>query len=157
VVLVNNPTLPPSGTNLAAVVEMKMPGDKGFGDSTVRAQMDSYTDIVAGNNPSAPVVPLDAESCGCDRPKGPVLVPELQKQNEQLKQRSRWRLPSPVLEPAPAWRISPGAVAVGLGLLALGALAIASGGGAPLGAAAAAAGIAVLVGGVPLGPSSFKG
>jgi hypothetical protein len=156
VALVNNPALPPSGSNLAALVEMKMPGDKPFGDPKVQAQLTDYESIAFQNNPSAPVVPLDAKSCGCG-PNGPVLVPELQKQNEQLKQRSRWRLPSPVLEPAPAWRISPGAVAVGLGLLALGALAIASGGGAPLGAAAAAAGIAVLVGGVPVGPSSFKG
>jgi len=157
VALVNNPTLPPSGSNLAALVEMKMPGDKPFDDPRVQAQMIDYEAIAFQNNPSAPVVALDAKSCGCGGPNGPVLVPELQEQNEQLKQRARWRLPSPVLEPAPAFRISPGAVAVGLGLLALGAAAILTGGGAPLGAAAAAAGLAVLVGGVPMGPSSFKG
>jgi len=160
VVLVNNPTLPPSGSNLSAIIEMKMPGDKGFGDSKVQAQMQDYFDIGAGNNRAAPIVALDAESCGCGGPKGPVLVPELQEQNERLKQRwkeqrFKFELPSLNPEPSLAMKIAPAVLAVGLGVLA-GAL-IFSGAGAPAGAALAGVAIAVLVGGVPVGGSSFKG
>ncbi len=153
VALVNNPALPPSGSNLAALVEMKMPGDKGFADPQVRAQVADYARIAGGNNPSAPVVELDAKSCGCAAGKPePVLVPDLQKENERLKQRVR-------LQPTERvpWRIpKPSPVVVGVGLLALGALAWATGVGAPAGTAALAAGLVLLVGGVPVTPAAFK-
>jgi hypothetical protein len=156
VALVNNPTLPPSGSNLAALVEMKMPGDKGFDNPQVRAQVVDYARIAGRNNPSAPVVELDATSCGCERGKPePKLVPELQKQNEKLKQRVRVQPPS-IPESVP-WRIpAPSPVVVGLGLVALGALAWATGVGAPVGTAALAAGLVLLVGGVPVTPGAFK-
>jgi hypothetical protein len=156
VALVNNPTLPPSGSNLAALVEMKMPGDKGFDNPQVRAQIVDYANIAAGNNPSAPVVELDAKSCGCQPGKPePVLVPDLQKENERLKQRVRVQPPS-VPERVP-WRIpAPSPVVVGVGLLALGVLAWATGVGAPAGTAALAAGLVLLVGGVPVTPGAFK-
>jgi hypothetical protein len=48
VALVSNPTLPPSGSNLSALVEMKMPGDKGFDNPKVRAQVLDYARIAGG-------------------------------------------------------------------------------------------------------------
>lgn len=155
VALVNNPALPPSGSNLAALVEMKMPGDKSFNDPGVRAQIADYARIALGNNPSAPVLELDAKSCGCDGTNDPVLAPDLQKQEERLKKRVR--VPAPVAERAP-WHIplpSPGVVA-GLALVGLGIAAWATGVGAPLGSAALASGLVLLIGGVPATPAAFK-
>jgi hypothetical protein len=160
VVLVNDPLRAPSGTNLAGIVEMKMPGDATFADSKVLAQLDDYADIAAGNNPSAVVSKLDATTCGCkpNTPE-PVLVPDLVKENERLKDRFKFRfpkLPEPVFAPATS-RALP-VIIGGLALLALAGLAWATGVGAPVGALVGGLAVGVLVGSgaPPLNASAFK-
>lgn len=61
VVIVNDPTKPPTQDNIKQVVEIKFPGDPyGFG------QREDYITI-AGDDTK--MVPLSSEECDCDRPE----------------------------------------------------------------------------------------
>jgi hypothetical protein len=55
-------SLPPTGSNLTAVVEMKFPGDRWR-----RGQKNDYNKIAKRNNPNAPVVLLNSKTCKCKK------------------------------------------------------------------------------------------
>ncbi|XXT25196.1 DUF4150 domain-containing protein [Sorangium sp. So ce429] len=128
VVIVDNPTLPPGGANLRAVVEMKFPNDPNHWNSeNMQIRERDYQRIATENNPSAPYVRIDKDVCGCDdeghrSPRYvPVPIPERRWAPEAQRQR---RSPSPPLgAPAPASSFE------GLGEAALGLLEMAGGAG----------------------------
>ncbi|HEY1309216.1 MAG TPA: DUF4150 domain-containing protein [Vicinamibacterales bacterium] len=100
VTILNDPTKPPSGTNIRAVVEMKMPFDSNpFGSAKTDAQIAAYERIANqdGQNPSGEVLQLDAVKCGCV--KG---VPHLKPVEEPEKKPVPVPEPHPVPVPVPA-------------------------------------------------------
>jgi hypothetical protein len=136
VTVLANPSAPPEGANIRSIVEMKMPGDPNpFGSTNATDQVFSYERIATqdGQNPDGKVIQLDAVTCGClaGTPM-PKLVPELEKENERLKELRRVPQPAPLPSP-PGWGLpSPSPAFVeglsGAGLMLGGtALAAASG------------------------------
>jgi hypothetical protein len=142
VTIVNDPTQPPSFKNLVALAEMKMPGDASFENTKVKAQIIDYLKIAQGNNISAKVFKLDAKTCGCQPGESePVLVPELQKENDLLKQQPAQQVAPPIVV-LPGWV----PVVAGIALAAAGLALIATGVGAPEGTEAEVAGWTLLRG-----------
>lgn len=114
VVIVDNPGLPPSGSNLRAVVEMKFPPDA-WDTPEMQIRERAYWRIASENNPSAPYLRIDEEICGCDEEghRSPEYVPEA------IPER-RWQpvtsLPDVVVT-APSPSVLGGIGEAGLGLL----------------------------------------
>ncbi len=96
VVLVKDPTKPPTQDNIKKVIEMKFPGDK-----RPREQIREYEKIAGG----APVETWTLETCGCEekkRERVPVPVPIPSPTGEKDKEPKPIPVPVPVPAPTPA-------------------------------------------------------
>jgi hypothetical protein len=101
VVIVNDPSKPPTQNNLAAVVEMKFQAD-----SPKPGQIEAYQEIAGGD--ANRVVELNESECNCK--------PEKKKQEQEAP------VPVPVRVPAPSRHTTN--MLVGVGLLIVAAAAI---------------------------------
>jgi type VI secretion system secreted protein VgrG len=101
IVIVKDPSKPPTQDNIKRVIEMKFPGDKQPDD-----QMDDY-DEIAGKGARAEVMTLDDCNCG-EGEREPILVPVPTPQTQQQQQPKTAPAPPPP-SPAPG-TLTPGQI-----------------------------------------------